>query len=40
MVKCNLCGGDMSLFTGITEDADYIECSKCGNRVYINEEKW
>lgn len=38
-MKCK-CGGEMEYVRGITEDADYIECNKCGERVYINERKW
>jgi len=34
------CGGEMVQYRGITEDGDYIECEKCGTRVYINEKQW
>jgi ribosomal protein S27E len=35
-MKCK-CGGQMVIFRGLTEDSDYIECNKCGERVYTNE---
>ena len=38
-VKCN-CGGEMIHHAGFTPDADYVECDKCGERVYVNEKQW
>ena len=38
-MKCN-CGGEMLYNRGFTADADYFECNKCGERVYINEKQW
>jgi len=38
-MKCN-CGSEMQYVRGMVEDADYIECTKCGARVYVNEKQW
>jgi DNA-directed RNA polymerase subunit RPC12/RpoP len=35
-MKCK-CGGQIMFVRGITSDGDYIECSRCGERIYVNE---